>query len=174
MDKEKLDEFISKHKAKYTNYCEAIITEDGVIHYATPSHQNKLIELYGVPMIQGQVLDYDGKEFNDLKNKIPVYANFTYWLADYLDMVVTWYDYIVFPLNYTKDQTSVVKSLIENDVLSRNSRIILTKEYHHCTLFEYDDEPDETDFGKLLKEFDKRYEELTNEIYYDAVDIMKD
>ena len=176
MDKEKLDEFISKHKAKYTNYCEAIITEDGTIHYAVPSHQNKLIELYGVPTvpIPGQFFDYDGKEFNDLKNKVPDHANFTYWLADYLNMVITWYDYIVFPLNYTKDQISVVKSLIENDVLSRNSKIILTKEYHHCTLFEYDDEPDETDFGKLLKEFDKRYEELINEIYSDTTDTMEE
>lgn len=173
MDKEKVNEFISRHKSKYINYCEAIITEDGTIQYAIPSHQNKLIELYGVPMSQGQVLDYDGKEFTDLKNKVPVQANFTYWLADYLNAVIIWYDYTVFPLNYTKDQISVVKSLIENDVLSKNSKIVLTKEYRHCTLFE-DSVPDEEDFTKLLKEFDKRYEELIDEIYSDTTEMMED
>lgn len=34
-----------KHKAAYTNYLEVLISEDGKIMYAVPSHQEKAIEL---------------------------------------------------------------------------------------------------------------------------------
>lgn len=36
---------IEKHKQTYVNYLEVIITEDGVVHYAVPSHQEYLIHL---------------------------------------------------------------------------------------------------------------------------------
>lgn len=33
------------HKATFTNYLEVIITVDGTVEYAVPSHQEKLIQL---------------------------------------------------------------------------------------------------------------------------------
>lgn len=36
---------IEKHKATYINYLEVVITEDGVVHYAVPSHQEYIINL---------------------------------------------------------------------------------------------------------------------------------
>ena len=34
-----------KHKAKYSNYLEVLILEDGTVVYAIPSHQEKAIAL---------------------------------------------------------------------------------------------------------------------------------
>ena len=36
---------IEKHKATYINYLEVIIDPSGIVHYATPSHQEFLIKM---------------------------------------------------------------------------------------------------------------------------------
>lgn len=41
---------IQTHKETFINYLEVIITADGTIEYAVPSHTNKLAEVYGKSM----------------------------------------------------------------------------------------------------------------------------
>lgn len=37
---------IETHKKTFVNYCEVIIDEEGVVHYAVPSHIEKLLSMY--------------------------------------------------------------------------------------------------------------------------------
>lgn len=53
---------VEKHKETFVNYCEVVITPDGEIHYAQPSH-NRFLERYGA--------DRDGTDVDTFVNKCP-------------------------------------------------------------------------------------------------------
>ena len=64
---------IDEHKRHFTNYCEVIITPDGKIQYAVPSHQG-FMEKYGAKL-KGMCLD-------DFIYSCPksMYARYQEWL----------------------------------------------------------------------------------------------
>lgn len=71
---------LEKHKAKYINYLEIVILEDGTVEYAVPSHQLKLMD------IAMKKLGKTREEIGDMCPK-EFYAAFNEWLCDITNTV---------------------------------------------------------------------------------------
>ena len=66
---------IERHKKTFINYMEAIIDSDGVVYYAIPSHERKLIKL---------ILEQNpGMSIKDIENEAEKIAGLDGW-AEYL------------------------------------------------------------------------------------------
>ena len=82
---------IQKHKETFTNYLEVVITEDGVIHYAVPSHQEYMI------MLAMHQNGWTRAKLREVVCKDPdSYDDFMVWLSRKTHSVSVWNDYIVF------------------------------------------------------------------------------
>lgn len=80
---------IEKHKETYINYLEVIITEDGIIHYTIPSHQEYLIRL---------ALKVNDLTRSELADAIPddYYCDLLIWLCKITNSVSVWNDFMQF------------------------------------------------------------------------------
>lgn len=81
---------IEQHKKTFVNYLEVVIYPDGLIEYATPSHQEKLINICC-------------KQLNVTRDKLnkmcpqSYYADFMVWLCNLSGCISVWDRYIVKP-----------------------------------------------------------------------------
>ena len=117
----KLSHFIAQHKHK--NYCEIVISPDGDIEYAIPSHLYKLIDL--------------SKESKDELNKImPNCAAPLNWLCEHTKYAVCWYNYFILPKDYTNIQVSIIKTLSNTGIMSNDINGIITMEKSLCESLE--------------------------------------
>ena len=80
---------IDKHKETFVNYLEVIISEDGKIHYAVPSHQEYLINEC---MHQ---YDWDRQEVYD-NTPVDYYGDVIIWLCKMTGSVSVWNDFLQF------------------------------------------------------------------------------
>lgn len=80
---------IDKHKETYINYLEVIITGDGVIHYAVPSHQEYMIRL---------AMDMNNWSRKELIDSIPddYLGDVIIWLSKVTNSVSVWNTFIEF------------------------------------------------------------------------------
>ena len=71
------------HKKTFVNYLEVILREDGVVEYATPSHQEKLIAI---------ALEKLNVSRQELYNSCPpeYYADVILWLCKITGCVAVW------------------------------------------------------------------------------------
>ena len=116
-----LNEFIAQHKHK--NYCEIIISPDGDIEYAIPSHLYKLITL--------------SKESKDKLDKMmPNSAAPLNWLCEHTKYAVCWYNYFILPKDYTNIQVSIIKTLSNTGIMSNDINGIITMEKSLCESLE--------------------------------------
>ena len=116
-----LDEFIAQHKHK--NYCEIVISPDGDIEYAIPSHLYKLITL--------------SKESKDKLDKMmPNRAAPLNWLCEHTKYAVCWYNYFILPKDYTNIQVSIIKTLSDTGIMSNDINGIITMEKSLCESLE--------------------------------------
>ena len=114
----KLSHFIAQHKHK--NYCEIVISPDGDIEYAIPSHLYKLIDL--------------SKESKDeLDKMMPNRAAPLNWLCEHTKYAVCWFDYFILPKEYSETQVSTIKGLINASIMSDDIHGIITMEKTLCT-----------------------------------------
>lgn len=118
--------FIKEHNEKYTCYCEILVLEDGTPVYANPSHQYKLMEIYGVP--REQYMSASGEQFERLQKEMPLSASPLHWLVEKTKTVAVWYDFLVFPLNYTGEQLNTVIQLIDGGCVSKRIKLDVSKE----------------------------------------------
>lgn len=95
---------IEEHAKHYYNYLEVIIDETGEIHYAVPSHQEKLIQL---------ACDRLKVTRNRLSALCPAeyYFDFTKWLCMITDCVSVWTDFIVYGNDINKKQWASLQRL---------------------------------------------------------------
>ena len=117
----KLSYFIAQHKHK--NYCEIVISPDGDIEYAIPSHVFKLIALSK---------ESKGK----LDKMMPNRAAPLNWLCEHTRYAVCWFDYFILPKEYTDTQVSIIKALINTGIMSNDIRGIITMEKSLCESLE--------------------------------------
>jgi hypothetical protein len=162
-----ISDFIEYHNSQHVNYCEIIIDSDCSIQYAIPSHQLKLMELYGVPKYQ--IDDQEGEEYRELINTMPTYASPNHWLCDYINAVIVWYGHVILPYNYKNEQIDCINTLIDNHVLSDSISVDISKEYHHLLITEDDDKYDTDNKIKYIKalidEANKRLEKAKSELH---------
>lgn len=89
---------IETHKATFTNYLEVILLENGDIVYATPSHQEKLIQ------IACDTLQITRDELNTLCPP-EFYFDFMRWLCQITHCVAVWNQYILGIPNPQQEET---------------------------------------------------------------------
>ena len=124
----KLSHFIAQHKHK--NYCEIVISPDGDIEYAIPSHLYKLIDL--------------SKESKDeLDKMMPNRAAPLNWLCEHTKYAVCWFDYFILPKEYSETQVSTIKELINASIMSDDINGIITMEKSLCESLEKFEETDD-------------------------------
>lgn len=116
-----LHEFIVQHK--HTCYCEIVISPDGDIEYAEPSHLYKLIRITG--------------ETKDALNaKIPDRAAPLEWLVEYTGYCVCWYNYFILPNGYTTAQIHCIKELMRLGIMTAYIKGPITCEKTVCELLD--------------------------------------
>jgi len=82
---------IEKHKNTFVNYLEVIITEDGTIHYAVPSHQEYMI------MLAMKKNDWTREELRRIaQSDTDAYCDFMVWLSKVTQAVSVWNNFISF------------------------------------------------------------------------------
>lgn len=92
---------INQHKVHYINYLEVIITEDGILEYAVPSHQEKLIS------VCCDKLNITRTELNKMCPK-EYYFNFIQWLCNLSGYVAVWDSFYI-----SSEHTGLNKSQID-------------------------------------------------------------
>lgn len=100
---------IKTHKKYFINYLEVVISEDGVVMYAVPSHQEKLIQL------ACKKLNITRNELNDLCPK-EFYFDFNRWLCIVSGCVSLWNNFMLGAAN--EAQADTIKTLIEAGLYS--------------------------------------------------------
>ena len=80
---------LQKHKETFVNYLEVIITSDGVVHYAVPSHQEFMIAL---------AMQQNGWTREQLKKAVPLeeYGDFMIWLSKITHSISVGSNFIIF------------------------------------------------------------------------------
>ena len=116
-----LNEFIAQHKHK--NYCEIVISPDGDIEYAIPSHLYKLITL-------------SKESKNELDKMMPNRAAPLNWLCEHTKYAICWYNYFILPKDYTNIQVSIIKTLSNTGIMSNDINGIITMEKSLCESLE--------------------------------------
>lgn len=94
---------IKQHKATFTNYLEVIITRDGTVLYAVPSHQGKAMSLAVEELgkTEEEIADMCPKEF---------YFDYLTWLLSLTGSAAVWSTLIMAP-SLTKAQVATLRRL---------------------------------------------------------------
>ena len=102
---------IGTHKKTFIDYLEIVITEDGTVMYAVPSHQEKLIAL------ACEKLQVTRDELNDLCPE-EYYFDFMTWLCQVSGCVALWNDRMLGKAN--EQQARAVRELADNGLYYGN------------------------------------------------------
>lgn len=96
---------IRTHKEAFTNYLEVVISPDGVVEYAVPSHQLKLMRI---------LMEQRGCTREELENAVPreFYVDMLGWLTMESGYIAVWNDY--FEGKPTPAQSKMLKRLAAN------------------------------------------------------------
>ena len=108
-----------EHKKKYVNYLEVLISKDGVIMYAVPSHQEKAIEL------ACEELHVMREELNSMCPK-EYYFDFLNWLLMISGAAAVWNEQCLAPCP-TKKQVAALKMLKIKGLYKGTIPMILTE-----------------------------------------------
>lgn len=98
-----LEDYIANHTSK--NYCEVVISPNGDIEDAIPSHLYKLISV-------------SGESMDNLNKMISRRAAPMEWLIEHTGYAVCWYNYFIVPDKYTDNQRRSITELIKAGVMS--------------------------------------------------------
>lgn len=91
---------IEAHKATFTECLEVIITEDGTVMYAVPSHQEKAIAL------AEEKLEKTRKEISDMRPK-EFWFDYLNWLLSLTGSIAVWNDGVSAPAVTTKQAAAL-------------------------------------------------------------------
>lgn len=111
---------IERHKKTFVNYMEAVIDENGVVHYAIPSHERKLVE-----MILKQNPDMCMKDVQDeAEQQFSVYG-WVEWLIIRSKCICVYTRGYMCPPEYimTQKQRDTLNELIKNGLTEDNNFI---------------------------------------------------
>lgn len=100
---------IETHKKTFTCYTELVITEDGIAHYAVPSHNEFLIKMCcnKLNMTRDEVMDY-------IWNKGKA-ADYVEYMIELTNTILVWYGgYKGTPNDKQKD---TIQALIDNGLM---------------------------------------------------------
>lgn len=112
-------DLVKKDPLKWINYCEIIILNNGAIELATPSHQEKLIELY---------CKYEGITKEQFKKEFPRELDIVSFICEKYSLISIWYRQVICtkPNRFQKRTLDLLK---KNGLISENITHKLPKEY---------------------------------------------
>lgn len=113
-------DYVKQHK--HINYCECVITKDGQIFDAIPSHIEKLIEL-------------SGKSKQELSQLMPIFCAPLEWLLGYTGCVSVWFDSFLFD-SLSQAQLDVLGYLSQYGVLATHVIGRNTDEHMRCQMIQ--------------------------------------
>lgn len=97
---------LARHLERYPAYLEVVISPEGEVEYAVPSHQEKLIA------IACNKLNITRQELAD-RCPPEYYCDFITWLSDITGYLSVWYDGVI-GTNVTEAQNAVMHRLKES------------------------------------------------------------
>lgn len=107
LKKYKFEDFVEAFEdVKKYKHCEAIIHRNGLLSWASPSHQKALISI-------------SGKSENEIWEMMPVTADALRWLLDFTGAVAVWPEFYISSekQGVTLAQQATINKLIKNDLL---------------------------------------------------------
>lgn len=109
--KKSITKFIRDHS--HINYCEAIVHPDGEVEYASPSHTEALIRIYGKPR-------------DILWQEMPIYDSPVVWLIVHTKCIPVWSNGYILPddIRPTLRQLASLNKLVAAGLVSRNNMIM--------------------------------------------------
>lgn len=123
-----INDFIKLHgkdgEYRWYNYCEVIITQDGSVFEAVPSHTIWLEEYAQLAL---------GLTRQQLSDEIPRIASPIHWIVERCKLLSVWYGFIIAFKDYDKNPyiMDTIHILKENELLSPDvdNNIIISEEY---------------------------------------------
>lgn len=104
---------IEQHKSTFINYLEVVIDEQGEIHYAVPSHQEKLIA------VACNKNNISREQLNDMCPQ-EYYCDFLNWILQITGYLSVWNDF--YAGNPNENQIKSINLLVKNGLL-KNRKI---------------------------------------------------
>ena len=98
---------IETHKRTFINYLEVVIDKDGTIMYATPSHQQKMIEIYK---------NQEDLTEDEVWDRIPKNDDVIEWLNDKTGVIAVWNDFYYPNGKANAAQLNQLQILKDNDL----------------------------------------------------------
>lgn len=98
--------FTDEHK--YINYCECIISPDGLLEYANPSHVESLIRK-------------TGKSREEIYNEMKIDDSPIYWLVDKTNYIAVYTSGYIKPKQTTEKQEEALNILIDKGLTGLNA-----------------------------------------------------
>ena len=95
-------DFIKQHN--HTRYCEALISKEGLVAYAVPSHQQAALNTTGLTIEEARTL-------------IPSSASPMHWALEYSEMIAVWFNSIIFIPSISEKAKESLKLLTINKVI---------------------------------------------------------
>ena len=117
---------IETHKQTFVSYLEAVISPEGVVEYAVPSHTEKLIEIFMKQKGFDDIIK--AKEYvikTTINNGLCSSIEFLTGVTGYISI---WFDHYVASDPPTKQQLDKLKELFDNGVYVGPTRDIVTPE----------------------------------------------
>lgn len=117
---------IETHKKTFVSYLEAVISPEGVVEYAVPSHTEKLIEIFMKQRGFDDIIK--AKEYiikTTINNGMCSSIEFLTGVTGYISI---WFDHYVASDPPTKQQLDKLKELFDNGVYVGPTRDIVTPE----------------------------------------------
>ena len=113
---------IDKHATHFIDYLEIVISADGDIHYAVPSHQIFLERLLASKI--------GCDKFKSLIDNLSFDADYTVWLCEQTNCCLVWNNFYICGKNgLTKEQKNVLQKLKSKKYKLSNSTLYQGKIY---------------------------------------------
>ena len=111
---------VKMHKDQFVCYCEILISPEGEIVFANPSHTEALIR------IAQEAFDTDRE---GIRNMIGAEFLPMHYLIDRLGYISVWYNMATTPLHITDEQVECLRELKKEKIISADLHVQFTHEY---------------------------------------------
>lgn len=115
---------INTHKETFISYLEVVISPEGVVEYAVPSHMEKLLSLYAVQ----RGISVDEARDETRRTAIDVAFDIMSYLMGVTGYISVWFNGYHASDPPTKEQLEVLKMLFDNGVYSGPCHDTITPE----------------------------------------------
>ena len=115
-------QYVDQNKEKFIKYCEIIITDNGIIEFAHPTHSISIVR---------EASKKNKISVEEYKNSIPKSCSPLHWVTCKEKFIGVWYNYIIVPQKINRIQKKVLDLLSENGIIDKYYTKEISKEYEN-------------------------------------------